>query len=211
MQRINLTKYGFIRDREEDFSDDGNRFQGYRVGKRVRVSKLVADGDAYISATINNGTLTYEEYSKLPHYKDLDALNGVSTATLTDADLIKLYEDCIAYEKEFEEAETNSVFPSRQEIREKYERVKAIREDEIKKITSAVTVDILLSWPKNKLTSFSEYFTSLKRQADINPEALAMALYGTARSKSYVWSQQDESASFYFTCLTEFIEGKRNW
>ena len=54
MQRINLTKYGFIRDREEDFSDDGNRFQGYRVGKRVRVSKLVADGDAYISATINN-------------------------------------------------------------------------------------------------------------------------------------------------------------
>ena len=39
-----MTKYGFKRWKDGDFSDDGNRFTCYRVGKRVSVSKLVSDG-----------------------------------------------------------------------------------------------------------------------------------------------------------------------
>ena len=83
MTRINLVKYGFIRDAAEDFSDDGNRFQVYKVG-RVRVTKLVSDGEAYIDGDINDCRLPYEVYSKLPHYKAIGRLNGVSLASLTE-------------------------------------------------------------------------------------------------------------------------------
>ena len=110
MQRINLTKYGFIRDREEDFSDDGNRFQGYRVGKRVRVSKHVYNGDVYLSidTCLGDRYLPYTVYSKLPHYKPAAwNYNGVSVATLTDDDLRNFYNACIAYEQEYENAIAN--------------------------------------------------------------------------------------------------------
>ena len=91
MKRIELTKYGFIRSKEDDFSDDGNRFTCYRVGK-VRVSKLVSEGEAYISASIDDYLLPYETYSKLPHYRDLDALNGVSASDITEEDIQKTYD-----------------------------------------------------------------------------------------------------------------------
>ena len=55
MKKIMMNKYGFVRWPEEDFSDDGNRFYCYKVGNRVRVSKLVSDGVAYISARVDRG------------------------------------------------------------------------------------------------------------------------------------------------------------
>ena len=211
MQRIILTKYGFIRDKEEDFSDDGNRFQCYKVGKRVRVSKLVSDGEVYISARIDGSRLTYEEYSKLPHYRDLDVLNGVSQSTLTEADLVKLFTDCMIYEREYEEAERNAKFPTFEEIRDKYQRVKALRAAELIHISSMISVDKLMSWSKSKLTSFQDYYNSLKRLSSLNPEELAARQLGTAHSKTYVWSNQDEGEHYYYTWLKEFIEGKRSW
>lgn len=118
MKRIELVKYGFIRSPEDDFSDDGNRFTCYRVGK-VRVSKLVSDGEAYISASIDDYLLPYETYSQLPHYRDLDALNGVSASDITEEDLQKLYEDCISYEKEYDDAYNAIDWPSEKEIADK--------------------------------------------------------------------------------------------
>ena len=107
MQRINLTKYGFVRWPEKDCSDDGNRFTCYRAGKKVRVSKLVSEGCAYLSieSSVGNGTLPYDVYSKLPHYHEATwAYNGVSVACLTDNSLKAFYNACVAYEKEYEEA-----------------------------------------------------------------------------------------------------------
>ena len=118
MERITLTKYGFIRSKEDDFSDDGNRFTCYKVGK-VRVSKLVSDGEAYIDAYIDCGMLPYDIYSKLPHYKDMSVLNGVSVSSITEDDLQKLYEDCISYEKEYDDAYNAINWPSEKEIADK--------------------------------------------------------------------------------------------
>lgn len=119
MKRIELTKFGFIRDKSEDFSDDGNRFTCYRVGD-MRVSKLVSDGDAFIDADKHGGILFYEEYSALPHYKDLGRLNGVSVDYITEEDLQKLYDDCVAYEKEYKEAESKLVLPTKEELSKRY-------------------------------------------------------------------------------------------
>jgi hypothetical protein len=107
MKRVNLTKYGFVRWPEEDFSDDGSRFLAYRVGERVRVTKCTYNGEVFISARIDGAKLPYEVYSKLPHYSALDKLNGVSIATLTDDDLFELLAACVLYEKEYADAENN--------------------------------------------------------------------------------------------------------
>lgn len=122
MTRINLTKYGFIRCPEEDFSDDGNRFSCFRAG-RVRVTKLVSDGEAYIDGGVNDGKLPYEVYSKLPHYSAVGSLNGVSIASLTEEDLQDLYADCQAYEVEYTNAENSIQYPTLDELTQQCMRI----------------------------------------------------------------------------------------
>ena len=109
MKRINMTKYGFIRNEKEDFSDDGSRFQGYMTlpNSRLRISKHISNGQAYLSSSMNGNKLDYTEYSKLPHYKDATwNYNGVSIDSLTDEDLANFYNACVEYEKEYIEAES---------------------------------------------------------------------------------------------------------
>ena len=130
MKRINMTKYGFIRNEREDFHDDGNNFKGYATGpnSRLRISKLVSDGHAYLSADMNGCKLDYTEYSKLPHYKDaVWNYNGVDMNSLTEQDLINWYNACVEYEKEYIEAESKVVFPTIEEIRNQCIRIRSIR------------------------------------------------------------------------------------
>ena len=101
MTRVNLVKHGFVKWPEESFSDDGNRFDAYRVGERVRVTKCLHKGKVYLNGTIRNGDLNFYYVMKLPHYNSVGRLNGVDIKTLTDEDLIKLYNDCIEFEKEY--------------------------------------------------------------------------------------------------------------
>ena len=174
MKRINLVKYGFVRNQEEDFSDDGNRFQCYKVGKRVRVSKLVADGEVYISARIDGNKLDYAEYSVLPHYKSLDVLNGVSISTIEESDLIELYSNCLEYEKEYEETEKNSVFPTREELINLYSEIKAIRQNELEIIKSKIDIDKLSNLHKYQVEMILDYYKSLKSLANIKQQVEQM-------------------------------------
>lgn len=100
MKRINLTKYGFVRTPEEDFADDGTRFSVYRLGD-VRVTKAVSDGEVFIAGCIDSGKLPYAVYSKLPHYRDLDKLNGVLASFISDCDLASFADACAEYSKEY--------------------------------------------------------------------------------------------------------------
>ncbi len=119
-----MTKYGFERWPEEDFTDDGSKFTCYKVG-RVRVSKCVSDGDAYIAARIDGYILPFEVYSQLPHYRAMDYLNGVAVEDLTDDDLIKLYNNCLEYEKEYNEAEQTIELPTIKDIKEQCKLITA--------------------------------------------------------------------------------------
>jgi hypothetical protein len=107
MKRINLTKYGFTRWPERDFSDDGNRFTCYRAGKNVRVSKCLYNGEVFLSieTCVGNKIIPYAIYSNLPHYREAAwNYNGISVSSLTDEDLKNFYDACVAYEQEYEEA-----------------------------------------------------------------------------------------------------------
>lgn len=73
---INMVKYGFVRNKEGDFSDDGTRFQSYyfdpqhKGDKRIEVSKAVTQDGVFISAHYYNNKTGKGTY--------FDDLNGVT-------------------------------------------------------------------------------------------------------------------------------------
>lgn len=209
MKKIMLAKYGFVRCPEEDFSDDGSRFQAYKVG-RVRVTKLLADGQAYIDGNIRDGKLPYEVYSKLPHYVFCGKLNGVPAAALTDEDLQELYESCQAYNKEYTDAENSIQYPTLEEIQEKAVKVTA------KSFVELTKVEMLLSkYGLEAATKFSPYEWKQVQEyikhlmADVkryDPETYPETIVGKSRSFDFLKSTADKEDSYWFKTIVELFE-----
>lgn len=194
MKRINLVKYGFVRWPEEDFHDDGNNFTCYRAGKAVRVSKLVSDGQAYLSCSseVGNHTLPYEVYSKLPNYNNSQwKYNGVSVEDLTEQDLIDFYNACVSYEKEYEEAETNIVYPTLEELTEQCEKLWAKHNREYAEAQKIVSDSIItgdfLKLSKYQLDTVQRYLISLSNQVkNNNPKVRPQLLLGKSGSFGFM-------------------------
>lgn len=173
MKRINLTSFGFIRDAASDFSDDGARFYVYRAGK-VKVSKTIWNERVYLSGHADIGSLEYQDYSKLAHYKNLDALNGVSIASLTEDDLKKLYADCKAYELEYIQATVQKQLslPSVSEVTMKLDQASALRQAELDDVLNKVDNygrDFLLKAPTTYwVASFTDTLKNLKSYVSAN-------------------------------------------
>ena len=215
MKRVNLTKYGFIRWPEEDFSDDGNNFQCYRAGKAVRVSKLVSDGQVYLSidSSCGNGTLPFDIYSKLPYYKEANwAYNGVSLETLTDADLEAFYEFCVEYEKAYEEEEAHLVYPTIEEIKEQCDKLTAkyMKEiDEIEAIVSKKLAEIALKFSDYDWRELKHNITSLvEKVCQVNPDTYPEKIYKQAYSFNFVKPDYNDlvNPSYYYKSTMEMFE-----
>lgn len=72
---------GVTRDREGDFTDDGNRFQAYLYKGLIPITYLRFDGDVYIKIAFHHlKDINYEEYKEFPSYKHANDFNGVSVA-----------------------------------------------------------------------------------------------------------------------------------
>jgi hypothetical protein len=210
MKKIMMNKYGFVRWPEEDFSDDGNRFYCYKVGNRVRVSKLVADGVAYISARIDHGNLPHEVYCKLPHYSKLDDLNGISVASLTDQMLFDLVEACLFYDKEYSDAEAAIVYPSIGEIREQCIKVKAKRMAELANVEALLAnhvVNLALAIPEWQWKTLREYLVSLKKSAEFDVDEKARNMYKSTYSFSFIKENyHDLGDSFYYKWILDLLK-----
>lgn len=211
MKRIELTKYGFIRSKEDDFSDDGNRFTCYRVGK-VRVSKLVSEGEAYISASIDDYLLPYETYSQLPHYRDLDALNGISASDITEEDLQKLYEDCISYEKEYDDAYNSIKWPTIDQLRIKAGAYKLAWRECIIKLEEAIkfnAIALITNLSEYYFKEFQRYYKQVLSNAKQfeNIQEYAERLFKQARSLDFIERdiRRDVDNGFYVTEIYKFI------
>lgn len=209
MTRINLVKYGFVRDAVNDFSDDGSRFQAYRVG-RVRVSKLVSDGQAYINGDINDGKLPYEVYSKLPHYIFCSKLNGVPAAALTDEDLQELYESCQAYDKEYTDAENSIQYPTELELQHKCLRIqtKLTREmNELEDLIGEHAVEAATKLSKWEWQQLQEYLKNmLQKLSQYNPDKFIPAILGTARSFTFLANKEDTEPTYYYSSIKETFQ-----
>ena len=190
MKKIMMNKYGFVRWPEEDFSDDGNRFTCYKVGDRVRVSKLVADGYAYIDARIDGRILTYDIYGNLPHYKATGKLNGVPVHTLTDQMLFDLVEACLYYEKEYSAAEASVVFPTVDEIkarctevRKRFEMQLAELEYLMSKKNMAQLAFKIPEWEWRELRA--DLIRLVKQAESYEPETYSSAIHKTRQSLEF--------------------------
>ena len=211
MKRIELAKYGFIRWPEEDFSNDGNRFTCYRVGKRVRVSKLVSDGEAYIRASIDCGMLPYDIYSKLPYYKMLGALNGVSVSSITEEDLQELYEACISYETAYDRALAEMTWPTKEALANKARELFNAYVAVYNKLEEELQFNMLTI--ANKCSSYEwsslrDYIQSFRNSYDnySNPEAIAERDYQQLRSLDFVKKVVDVENDFWVKRIRAIIE-----
>ena len=212
MKRIVMNKYGFIRRESEDFTDDSNRFTGYTISSnsRLRVTKLVSDGRAYLSCDMNGNKLDYTEYSKLPHYQCAWDYNGVDLDKLTEADLIDFYNACVAYEKEYLEAEAKVTFPSIEDIKLQCETINAIRKaeiDEVSILLERVAVNFIINGTSDyELKEVRRYFKTLKERffdVDKYPQSVQKTNYGRNFVKP---TNPDLKPSFYYTQLIEILE-----
>jgi hypothetical protein len=210
MKKIMMTKYGFVRTPAEDFSDDGNRFHAFKVGQRVRVTKCVSDGEAYIDGAITTGKLPYEIYSKLPHYPHLGRLNGVSVAALTDEDLQELYEDCLSYEAEYTAAEAYTKYPTKDELTLKCNRIQAkllLEMSELETIMSKHAVEAATKFSKWEWQYLQDYLKNMVQELSrYNPEKFIPAILGTARSFTFLSNKEDVEPTYYYRYIKEMFQ-----
>lgn len=190
MKKVDLTKYGFIRWPEKDFYDDGSNFTCYRAGKAVQVSKLVEDGQAYLSCSseVGNRSLPYEVYSKLPHYDDASwKYNGIPVESLTKQDLIDFYNACVAYEKEYEEAEGTIQYPTIEELTVRCEELRAKAMAEYA-TAQKIVIDTILRDKFGELSHFqvgeikNDLFHLQKITNSFDPKTYPQSIYKSAYS-----------------------------
>ena len=217
MKRINLVKYGFVKWPEESFSDDGNRFEAYRVGKRVRVTKCVYDGQAYIDGTINEGFLNYSDYKNLPHYSAISNLNGVSVESLTEDDIQKLYEDCLSYEAEYIALENKikAELPTEEEIRERCFEIMGLRHlelDEVDKRLAVLTPKLMVSCGDYEWKLVREYYQALVRKIMwYNVDTYPKSVVGKPASRNFMSANFDElKPTFYYRELMKILDKYEN-
>lgn len=213
MKRINMKKYGFIRNEEEDFHDDGNNFKVYATGpnSRLRISKLVSDGRVYLSSDMNGNKLDCTEYSKLPHYKDaVWNYNGIAMDSLTDEDLVNFYNTCVEYEKEYIEAESKITFPTIEEIRNQCFIINKIRQQEIKEVEELLqkaSLNLFLKGTSDyELRSIRDYYKNLTNRfynLDTYPQTIQYSNYGRNFVKD---TNPDIQPNWYYKQLVEILE-----
>lgn len=143
---INLRRYGFVPAPSEDFSDDGNRFKVYYYDpkhtgdRRIRLTKLTADGEAYISAEYRN--------PDTGKYTFFDDLNGVSyTAAVQGLDaLVKKIADFVAKLDAGEMKAKDLTDDQIKEIKEKVSQMIALGDlkwdDALNKVTQKMGIDL---------------------------------------------------------------------
>ena len=210
MNRINMTKYGFERWPEKDFSDDGSRFTCYRAGD-IEVSKTTWNGEVFLSGHGDSRTVPYEIYSKLPHYRDLDKLNGVPISSLVDDDLFELYNACLEYSKELKEAEANLVFPTIAELKDQCLKIRAHYQEQVDKLDKMFAEsgkDLLLNASEYDIKNLRSYYKTLKNRATLgyDPNVYPQSIYGTAYSFSFIKSNYDLNDTWYFNEITKIIK-----
>lgn len=215
MKTINLTKYGFVRSPEDDFSDDGSRFTCYRVGN-VRVSKSSYQDEIFIAGRYEgNPYLQYEEYSKLPHYKAMDRLNGVNKESVTEEDLIQFYQDCVAYDREYKQALSEVDYPTVDEIIKARRARINIRQAELSDLRSKMSdmdnFDKIFKMSDYDFKKFKDYYNRVVDNA--NPkgtdEEYAKSILGSTFSRDYVLDKSiayDTKASWYYIEALELLK-----
>lgn len=210
MTRINMTKYGFLRFPEGDFSDDGTRFYCFMAGDII-VTKATSNGEVFISGNSQphgvDSLLTYKEASSLPHYHALDALNGISIDSLTDERLDELYQNCLEYSKEWHAAADAIQYPTRSEVWCQLSCLYYTRACELADVNRRIDARSLLAIPDHRRSDFFRYLGQLAVEASTDLEEKVDLLMGTRESRELVAKsvEQLKVPSFWYGQLIKLL------
>lgn len=154
-----LTKRGCIRQKDKDFSDDGNRFKMLSY-KNLEISYLKDQGDYFLSIRVpyQGENYIYDDYQDKEWYKNCDRYNYCSS--IDPDDVIRICEEAI---KGIEELESQP--------REEIDTTK-MEERKIKEIEMALKVledfrnsnVIYTIKSKYQVESLLDYYHSLERE-----------------------------------------------
>lgn len=214
MNRINLTKYGFMRAAELDFNDDGSNFTCYRflVGSDSHVSKTTYNGEVFLSAHVD-GNLPYEVYSKLPNYSAANwTYNGISIEDLTDEDLINFFNACVNYEKEYRAAEANIQYPTIGELIEQCKKIQdkvLLEVMQLKSLMGNYGMEAAVKFSKYEWTSLQECLKHmLERVNYFNPLTLPQTMYKKSSSFTFVKENNNDlvSPTYWYKSAKELFE-----
>lgn len=217
MKRIRLDSFGFTRAPEYDFSDDGARFTCYTIGttRKMRVSKSTYEGEVFLSGRYEDSMLSHDVYSKLPHYRALDNLNGVRISSLTETDLEAFAEACIEYEKEYLATAEKEMAdrPSLEDYIHYYEDQLEEYQREFAEVKAQITIDKLLDYDDTTVRKIIRILNECKKAAtpyNIEDHATYVYSLNGADARKNV-KEHKISPLYYYTQLKDFLAGKTTY
>ena len=115
-----LTKRGCIRQKDKDFSDDGNRFKMLSY-KNLEISYLKDGGDYFLSIRIpySGENYIYDDYKNKEWYKNCDKYNYCSS--IDPDDVIRICEEAIKGIEELESQPKEEIDTTKMEERKQKE------------------------------------------------------------------------------------------
>ena len=209
---VKLTKYGFIRNKAEDFSDDGNRFRVYSHPQYpgIRVTHHHSEAYGYfISARMEyNNKLTYKEYSILPGYKDLDLLNGGYSEEQVLENMDTFLQAIDTFFKAYQEAANNLTSISDEQIIEEYSKVQNILKNRLSEIDELLTkenlLNLLLNGSSWNLNNFKDYYKLAKEEINRYSPESAVKLSQTSR-REFIQKTNKEPSDYYTKQLKSLL------
>lgn len=205
-----LTKRGCIRVKEEDFSDDGNRFKILNY-KNLRISYLKDQGDYFLSIRIpySGENYIYEDYKDKEWYKNCDKYNNCSS--IDPDDVIRICEEAIKGIEELESQPREEIDTTKMEERKQKEIVmaqKALEDFRNSNVIYTIKSEYQVKW-------LLDYYHSLEREIQILQELdFSKLAYKDLKYKRNFFREygyiniESEKDDFYIKSLYKAIRGE---
>ena len=160
-----LTKRGCIREKEKDFSDDGNRFKMLSY-KNLSISYLKDGGDYFLSIRIpySGENYIYDDYKDSEWYKNCDKYNYCSS--IDPDDVIRICEVAIKEIEKLESQPREKIDTTKMEIQKQKEielAQKALDDFRNSNVIYEIKSEYRIKWLLDYYHSLEENIERLKK------------------------------------------------
>lgn len=165
--RMDFKKAGFTRDSSMDFTDDGTLFYGYIHKSGMPMTYTRYQDEVYIVLRPDYlEDLTYDEYSKLPHYDNANEYNWISVSDVDYAELDSMATELMReYEDKVKEVSTKDYSAEWDAYVKQYDDFHSNLYKECKGLV-ANNIERIIELQPSKIIRLFEYLKGLKEAAN---------------------------------------------
>lgn len=203
-----FTKRGFVRRKDLDFSDDGNRFIGFEYDG-MPITYLKADGMYYCSVRVDylTNSFSYKKWMKVEEYKLAGEFNGCSSI---DAD--KLVENIKAIKIAVDKLNAQVKEEAENVDIDRLSKIAAKEADYVEQIVEEFKIDFdwfnANSWVLDRCISYAKHLTrKIEIIREVNWETMdKIAAYNKMESyndNGYLYIKSDD---YYIKYLLEALK-----